>query len=64
MDTLIEQRLAAVELAVSELQRRLILQASPTAGLRRFDGAFKDEPAFRVKRDQSVRQVFKDLLDP
>ena len=45
MDILIEQRLAAVEIAVSELQRLLIVQPS-TDGLRRFDGAFKDEPAF------------------
>ena len=46
MDTLIEQRLAAVEIAVSELQRLLIVQPPATDWLRRFDGAFEDEPAF------------------
>ena len=46
MDTLIEQRLEAVEIAVSELQRLLIVQPPATDWLRRFDGAFKDEPAF------------------
>ena len=45
-DTSIEQRLAAVECAVTELQQRLVT-GRPTANwLDRFKGAFKDEPAF------------------
>jgi hypothetical protein len=45
-DTSIEQRLAEVERAVSELQRRLIHGTPPANWLDRFEGAFKDEPAF------------------
>jgi hypothetical protein len=45
-ETVNEQRLAALERAVTELQQRL--ENSPPTGtwLQRFSGAFKDEPAF------------------
>ena len=46
MDTQIEQRLAALELAVTELRRRLLAQPPATDWLQRFDGAFADELAF------------------
>ncbi|MCI0459707.1 MAG: hypothetical protein L0Z62_22380 [Gemmataceae bacterium] len=42
----IEQRLAAVERAVAELQRQLASRAPAPNWLERFTGAFKDEPAF------------------
>jgi hypothetical protein len=45
-DTSIEQRLAAVERAVAELQQRLGNAAAPANWLERFTGSFKDEPAF------------------
>jgi hypothetical protein len=45
-DELIEQRLAAVEIAVAELKRRLAAGSPGTNWLDRFTGSFKDEPAF------------------
>jgi hypothetical protein len=45
-ETLLEQRLSAVEAAVAELQRRLPpVQAAPN-WLEHVIGSFKDEPAF------------------
>jgi hypothetical protein len=43
---IIEQRLAAVERAVGELQQRLANGRPVSNWVERFDGAFKDEPAF------------------
>ena len=45
-DASIEKRLAAVESAVAELQRRLSSEAPTRNWLERFTGSFKDEPAF------------------
>ena len=45
-ETAVEQRLAAVESAVAELQRQLRRQMPSTNWLERFTGSFKDEPAF------------------
>jgi len=45
-DPLIEQRLSALEAAVAELQRLVVVQAAAPNWLERFTGAFKDEPAF------------------
>jgi hypothetical protein len=45
-DESIEQRLAAVERAVADLQRQLASPAPAPNWLARFTGAFKDEPAF------------------
>jgi hypothetical protein len=45
-DTQIEQRLTAVEYAVSELQRRLATLPPAANWLEQIIGSFKDEPAF------------------
>jgi hypothetical protein len=45
-DTLIEQRLSALEQAVSELQQKISTQPPAQDWLRQMIGAFKDEPAF------------------
>ena len=45
-DTRIEQRLMAVEHAVSELQRRLTTVPAGANWLDQITGSFKDEPAF------------------
>jgi hypothetical protein len=45
-DKSIEQRLAAVESAIAELQRRLAAGPPGATWLERFTGSFKDEPAF------------------
>ncbi len=42
----IEQRLAALETVVSQLQSRLDAACPKTNWLERFVGSFKDEPAF------------------
>jgi hypothetical protein len=42
----IEERLAAVEAAVEEIQRRLACDNAAPNWVERFTGAFKDEPAF------------------
>jgi hypothetical protein len=44
-DTALEQRLAAVEAAVRELQQRLA-SGSPPNWLEQITGSFRDEPAF------------------
>jgi hypothetical protein len=46
MDGMIEQRLAAVETAVAEIQRHLARDPRVTQRVERFTGSFKDEPAF------------------
>jgi len=46
VDALIEQRLAAVEAAVAELQRRFATGPGGGSWVERFTGSFKDEPAF------------------
>jgi hypothetical protein len=45
-EALLEQRLAAVETALAEIQRRLSSGAATSNWIERFTGAFKDEPAF------------------
>jgi hypothetical protein len=45
-DTLIEQRLSAVENAVAEIRQRLDVEPPTLSWVERFTGAFKDEPAF------------------
>jgi hypothetical protein len=45
-ETSLEQRLTAVEQAVSELQQRLAHLPTATNWLARITGSFKDEPAF------------------
>jgi hypothetical protein len=46
LDTSIEERLAAVETAVAELQRQLAGGTPAPSWVERFNGSFKDEPAF------------------
>jgi hypothetical protein len=45
-DAQIEQRLAAVEVAVRELQQRLTVLPPAANWLERISGSFKNEPAF------------------
>ncbi len=45
-DEIIEQRLAAVETAVEEIQRHLSCDTKAPNWVERFTGSFKDEPAF------------------
>ena len=45
-ETLIEQRISAVEAAVAEIQRRLPPPSSAPNWLDQVIGTFKDEPAF------------------
>ena len=45
-ETSLEQRLTAVEQAVSELQQHLTRLPTATNWLARITGSFKDEPAF------------------
>ncbi len=45
-ETSLEQRLTAVEQAVSELQQRVAHLPTATHWLTRMTGSFKDEPAF------------------
>jgi hypothetical protein len=42
----IEQRLAALERAVADLQQQVAAQPAPGNWLERIIGSFKDEPAF------------------
>jgi hypothetical protein len=42
----IEQRLAALESAVAELQRQIAPKPSDGNSVARFTGAFKDDPVF------------------
>ena len=44
--TLVEQRLQAVETALSELQRRLATLPQAPDWVEQMSGAFKDDPAF------------------
>ncbi len=47
-DAILEQRLTVVEAAVAEIQHKLASQSQPPTSdwVERFNGAFKDEPAF------------------
>jgi hypothetical protein len=45
-DTIIEQRLTALEAAVVELRNRLATRPPADNWVERFNGSFKDEPAF------------------
>jgi hypothetical protein len=45
-DETIEQRLAALEAAIAEIQRRLACESKVPNWVERFTGAFENEPAF------------------
>jgi hypothetical protein len=61
----IEQRLAAVETAVSELQRRLERLSSSPNWLHQVIGSLKDEPAFEevIAYGKAIREA-DQLPDP
>jgi hypothetical protein len=56
-DESIEQRLAAVERAVADLQHQIANRGPAPNWLERFTGAFNDEPAFAevVRYGQAIR---------
>jgi hypothetical protein len=56
-DGTIEQRLAAVEAAVAEIQNRLAGETKAPDWVERFTGSFEDEPAFAevVEYGRTVR---------
>ena len=64
--TPIEQRLTAVEAAVSELQRRLAHLPSTENWLEQIVGSFKDEPAFVdvLEYGRAIRSSERLLNDP
>ena len=65
MDGLIEQRLAAVEKAIAELQRQVKSGTSTANWIERFTGSFKDEPAFAevVEYGRSLRAADRPSED-
>jgi hypothetical protein len=62
-DGTIEQRLAAVEAAVAEIQRRLACETKAPNWVERFTGAFEDEPAFAevVEYGRAIRAADRPL---
>lgn len=64
-DTLIEQRLSAVESAVAELQLKMAASAPASNWLERFTGSFKNEPAFAevVKYGRAIRDADRPAGD-
>jgi hypothetical protein len=59
-DTMIEQRLAALESAVAEIQRRLADTTRAPNWIERFRGSFKNEPAFAevVEYGRTIRAAY------
>lgn len=60
----LEERLAAVEVAIAELQQQVTLP-QPTNWLQQITGSFKDEPAFEdvLAYGQAIRQGNESLLE-
>jgi hypothetical protein len=60
----LEQRLAAIETAIAQLQQHLATP-QPTNWLQQITGSFKDEPAFDeiLNYGQAIRQGDESLLD-
>ncbi len=63
-NTSLEERLAAVEAAISELQKQ-IETPQPTNWLQQITGSFKDEPAFEevLAYGRAIRQGDESLLE-
>ncbi|MEN9223766.1 MAG: hypothetical protein Q6M04_15125 [Thermostichus sp. BF3_bins_97] len=63
-NTSLEARLAAVEAAISELQKQVVA-SQPTNWLQQVTGSFKDEPAFEevLVYGQAIRQGDESILD-
>ena len=63
-NTSLEERLAAVEAAITELQKQ-VTTPQPTNWLQQITGSFKDEPAFEevLAYGRAIRQGDESLLD-
>jgi hypothetical protein len=63
-NTSLEERLAAVEAAITEL-RKQISTPQPTNWLQQITGSFKDEPAFEevLAYGRAIRQGDESLLE-
>jgi hypothetical protein len=63
-NTSIEERLAAVETAIAELQKQ-VTTTQETNWLQQITGSFKDEPAFEevLAYGQAVRQGNESILE-
>ncbi|MFO1430540.1 MAG: hypothetical protein U1F76_10445 [Candidatus Competibacteraceae bacterium] len=64
-DTLIEQRLTAVEKAISELQQQLVNRPQALNWIGQITGSFKDEPAFEevLEFGRAIRLADRPLED-
>jgi hypothetical protein len=62
-DTSLEERLAAVEAAIAELQKQVVAPR-PTNWLQQITGSFKDEPAFEevLAYGRTIREGDESLL--
>jgi hypothetical protein len=63
-NTSLEERLAAVEAAIAQLQKQIVA-SQPTNWLQQITGSFKDEPAFEevLAYGQAIRQGDETLLE-
>jgi hypothetical protein len=63
-NTSLEERLAAVEAAITELQKQIAV-SQPTNWLQQIIGSFKDEPAFEevLAYGRKIRQGDESLLE-
>lgn len=63
-NTSLEERLAAVEAAISKLQKQ-IATPQPTNWLQQITGSFKDEPAFEevLAYGRAIRQGDESILE-
>jgi hypothetical protein len=62
-NTSLEERLAAVEVAIAQLQQH-VATPQPTSWLQQITGSFKDEPAFKelLAYGQAIRQGDESIL--
>ena len=63
-NTSLEERIAAVEAAISELQKQ-VAKPKPTNWLQQITGSFKDEPAFEevLALGRAIRQGDESVLE-
>ena len=63
-NTFLEERIAAVEAAIIELQKQ-ITNPEPTNWLEQITGSFKDEPAFEdvLAYGQAIRQGDESIIE-
>lgn len=63
-NTSIEERLAAVEAALTELQKKVVAPV-PTNWLQQITGSFKDEPAFDdiLVYGRAIRQEDESIIE-